>query len=130
MRADRLQRFNTPQGEKNACHAADQREQYTLSENLFEQAQPTGSQRHSNCDLAFARSRTRKQHRGEIRARNQQDEKDSTKQNEQRRTHPGDGQILQRQHVAAETVILHVIVRMLATHLRVDTFDFRLRLGQ
>ena len=35
---------------------------------------------------------------------------------------------MQRQHIAAETVVLSVVIRMLAAHLRVNRLDLRLRL--
>ncbi len=136
LRADCLQQLNSPQRENNARSATDQRQQHAFSENLLQQPQSAGTERDANCDLAFARSRTRKQHRGEIRARDQQNDNDSANQDEQRRPHPGHRQILQRQNVAAETVVRlvaeaarsRVIIRMFATHLRIDGFDFRLRL--
>ena len=95
---------------------------------MFEQSERTRAERHSNSHLAFARCRAREQHRREIRARDQQDEKNSAEQNEQRWTHPAHRQIVQRQHIAAEAIVLHVVIRMLAAHLRVNRLDLSLRL--
>jgi hypothetical protein len=96
---------------------------------LPEQSQPSSAERDSNAHLAFTRSRTGEQHRGEIRACDQQDKKDRAEQDEQRRTQSAYSQVVQRQHVTAETAVLRVILRMLAAHLRVDHLDLRLRLG-
>src|SRR5882724_8775454 len=90
--------------------------------------QGSGPKCDSDGHLALPRRPARKQHCGQVRARDEQYQKHCTDQDEQRRPHSCDRQFFQRKHITAETFVLRIVIRMLTPHLPVDRCDLRLRL--
>ena len=72
------------------------------------------------------RGSTGEQHRRQIGASDEKNQRDGTEQNEQCGTHSCHRQFLQWIDIATEAIAVRIIVFMLAAHLAVDHFDFRL----
>ena len=83
---DGEQRANADDAEDGAEHAAGERQDDALGEQLTHDAAAAGANCRPDSDLSTPAGRAHEQQVGNVRARNQQDEADGTNQYQQRRT--------------------------------------------
>ena len=86
-RRKRSQQVHAPGGEHQSRGAAKQRDDQALGEQLAQQPRTAGAERGANRQLAVARRRARQQQVRDIRARDEQDERDGAEQDEERPAH-------------------------------------------
>ena len=124
------EQIQSPDGEKHAGKSADERQQNTFGEHLPQQTRRPGAERDPDGEFAFTRSGAREQHGGQIRAGDQENERDRTEKNDQRRPHSADHLIVKFVERAAEAGCRLVVIRKSRQPTRDDGIDFRLRLRE
>ena len=82
---DATNSLDRPRSQQHAERAAGQRHHHALGQQLLHDAPPIGAERAAHRDLALPALRSREHQVGEVRARDQQDERHRAEQHEQRR---------------------------------------------
>jgi len=96
MAEDSHNQANAETGEEQTECPAGKGEKHGFHKDLTQDDDATGAKRGSNSDLFTSRESFRKHEVGDVRTSNQQNESDSTKKNEKRRTHIADKLFPQR----------------------------------
>ena len=103
-RVDRQERADARDAENHSEHAAGEREDDALGQELTHDASPARANRSANRDFAAAPGRSHQQQVRHVRARDQQHEPDRAREHEQRRPHVADEHVLDALH--AERLVL------------------------
>ena len=128
LRSNGAEQIQSPDGEKHAGQSADERQQNTFREHLPQQTRRPRAEGDSNREFAFARSGPREQHGGQIRAGDQENERDRAEQNDQRCPHSADDLIVKVVERGAKAGRRLIVIRKSGQPTGDNGIDLRLRL--
>ena len=127
-RRKRDEHAETAPSEEYAQRAADQRQDEALDEELPDQLPAAGADRQPNRDFSVACRRSSEQEAGDIRAGDEQQERDSALQKQQRARKPADEFLLHRLEVYPPRLAVHgADLRKLLSDASRDDVDVALR---
>ena len=109
---DDLQEIDAVVGRGEAGQAAAGAEHETFGEKLLNHAQAAGAEGAAQRDLLGAAVRPHQHQVGEIRARDQQHQRDGAEEHQQRRAHVANHVFLQRPHQRAPVLVVVRILRL------------------
>ena len=125
--SDAAQARHAPRREQEPGASAGQRQHHAFGQHLLHEPDACAADRHPDGELFLTAGRAGQEQRGDVRARDQQDEADRAEQHQQRRPHVADQGVAERTEARA---VPGVFLGVRAAQPRADDQHFFTRLGE